>query len=781
MANERNILFLYPLSNRLEELKEELEKDEDITVYEMESSAEFSQLIGILEDAIVFGTDVKKFPAALAENKKFVKSSHIKTFLMQDKILPPHIVSKMRKDGLSEVIQESSSIKTILHKINMFYAPMEAKLRMEEEAKNRSIMSSTVLTDKTQEERKALAQQQNEKLHVEKTLLPEEDNSQELDSSKRKKYDMSSFIGASSQNMRWQSKPGSGAIFNSPFDNLQRRNLTKFDPVNDLPKLKRAKFEPFAHPESRQNNNMTPGLDQGGELKRKHVANIEFTGKQLEKHKHNFKELEKEFDRKRANFKAVETELERKTVDLQNLFSEIEQKKRGRFEEVNREHAKRKTFQETLPELDRKKKKFEEVQRLFERKKLDLDLANSEYEKKKKKFDAVEPEKNRANTTFYEVQTDNKKRHKILNELEELARKKKTLLEEILNDRELKKLHLGPVENQKKKNKFEEEEAYYKKKRGVNLETLRQKKERKGFEPVEYEIPKKKGFIEAEEEDAKNRGRFEELSQDKQRKNLNFDLDKKGRERKTIDEQEKLRKLQAAREIENDDFDHEEDVLNSFASDKDLGEQTIDYRDFDKKSPVEGEFADKDGEEQEYVNTTPVASILEEPELTWYENKSYGLEYLVIHNSFLLQDPIDALSLFKFIHFALMKEYKADISLYLLKPNVDEPQGIDDYICLYSGHRQRQAALSDEDFQLEMREKFSVWKEVRLPSWKDETYQVAINEFVYPYFEDGRYMGLAVSHYQNSVQTHEDAAKVEILFMCLKGTILDEYLKKRSS
>ena len=57
---ERNIVFIYPLSSTLQELKQALEEDSNFMVYELDAVGEYSQLIGVLEHSMTFSSDLKK-------------------------------------------------------------------------------------------------------------------------------------------------------------------------------------------------------------------------------------------------------------------------------------------------------------------------------------------------------------------------------------------------------------------------------------------------------------------------------------------------------------------------------------------------------------------------------------------------------------------------------------------------------------------------------------------------------------------------------------------------
>ena len=73
MSIEKNVVFLFPIASVLLKLKEKLEADSNFTIYEMDSLAEYSQIVGILEYSVTFSTDLRKTSRYLQENKSFVR------------------------------------------------------------------------------------------------------------------------------------------------------------------------------------------------------------------------------------------------------------------------------------------------------------------------------------------------------------------------------------------------------------------------------------------------------------------------------------------------------------------------------------------------------------------------------------------------------------------------------------------------------------------------------------------------------------------------------------
>jgi hypothetical protein len=362
---------------------------------------------------------------------------------------------------------------------------------------------------------------------------------------------------------------------------------------------------------------------------------------------------------------------------------------------------------------------------------------------------------------FHEVDAEQKKKSKFIEEEFEKAGVKKLILD---FDEEM---------NKKKGSSFESEDLD--KKNGVQFDEVEIGKKKHGvFEEVKSDKEKKKtNFEEFDYSKNKKKGAFEEVEITKKRSDFHLDEIEKKKKGGTFEEVSKESIFNKNKEILIGGKKASENELDG-TDKKRYEENVLDYSEF-KKQYKEGTL-DTSEEQRKSTEKKYIEKILEEPEYTFYDNLSFGLEYLVIHNDFLLKENISAENLFKFIHFALIKEYDGDISFYLLDPTSSDEEKLKPVTRLYSGHVTRKNELLGNDFSQFESQNMQKWIDTKLPFWLDETYQIETNEFIYPYFEEGKLLGFAVSHFKNTVNSHEDAAKIELLAMSLKGSIFDEYV-----
>ncbi len=791
MIIERNIIFLYPLSPKLHELKEELDKDENIIVYELDSTIEYAQLIGILDFPLTFSADLKKTMATLNENKKFTRKKTSRNFLVQDKTLTPGILNKYQNLGLDEMVDENSSIKVIQHKINMFYNPLEAKAKMEEAEKNKAVMSNTIYTEQegNNQESKDTGNS-NERLRVEKMAIMDEG-----DKELKRRKDTSGFATDLMFNsnafgdLALKQNGNNNDLLNSKFSNLQRKAVTTFDPVVDVPKIKKSSFT-AVEKELNQNKKKTEGIDAGGELKRKKVVDLGLEAGKLErKQVGQVAEVDNsDINKKKGTFTEVAKELKKKDGVSLDLGQDLERKKQAGFDEVQAQKNKRGSFDEIEFDTNKKGKTFEEVDRELSKQNGKLDFPNEDYDKKRKQFEEADIDPEKKKKLDLELRELERKKVAQFEEITHLNSEKKKAFEEVeIENGKIKKLDLEfDMSREKKNGKFEEVQKDYKKKKGLNLEFDELQKEKKTFEEVELDNSlKRKTFEEVDGHEKKEHAKFEEFHEENEKKPTMEFLDlEKNKKHGKFEEVKRSKKLNTIQNIDKTFGDGVTDASLKFNEVQEFEEQTIDYSKFKKKKGEDGFFEEEIEEGAGHIHHKQLKELLGEPEYKFFENKSYGIEYLVIHNNFLLQEASTSESLFKFIHFALMKEYNADISFYLVddaqvEASTDIGEDKPELKSLYCGHRARENKDYDFDFNDIEDKNLTEWVSRKLPYWKDETYQVPINEFIYPYFEEGKYLGFAISHFVGTVKNHDDAAKVELLAMCLKGTILEEFSKPK--
>jgi hypothetical protein len=132
---EKNIIFLYPLNEVLNSYKDQLEilneaavkagRDEEYEVYEIDSLDELSQTIPILQELIVFSTDLKKTNTYLDQLKDYTSGPSCLCLMLDSKTIPPHVFNNLQNHGLSEVLKSETPIKTLEFKVERFFATVQ--------------------------------------------------------------------------------------------------------------------------------------------------------------------------------------------------------------------------------------------------------------------------------------------------------------------------------------------------------------------------------------------------------------------------------------------------------------------------------------------------------------------------------------------------------------------------------------------------------------------------------------------------------------------------------
>ena len=281
------------------------------------------------------------------------------------------------------------------------------------------------------------------------------------------------------------------------------------------------------------------------------------------------------------------------------------------------------------------------------------------------------------------------------------------------------------------------------------------KKKRKNFNEVEIDHEKKSGQIDELDIEQKKHTQLEEIENENTKKSmLNIAIDTN-------------KTLRSNEQIQLDREEYEKNLV--YDQNENLDEQILDYSKL-KKSKRTGVSQEVDDDLPEDIRAK-ILENLEEPELKFFESKTFGLEFLVFFNHFLLQSDIQISKLCKFIHFAFIKEYHADLSLYVNTVGVQENINVSAMYKLYEGHIEAQTVFPSEEYKKLKAQNETLWGTINLPTWEDNTFQLEPNSFIYPYYQDGVHLGFAVVHFKLKLEGHEQAKEVESLLMMLKGTI----------
>lgn len=458
----------------------------------------------------------------------------------------------------------------------------------------------------------------------------------------------------------------------------------------------------------------------------------------------------------------------------------------------------------------KKRGQFQAVDRDLQRKKLNIPDLLDGLKNKRKSFTPVDRELKRKKGLLLDPQNDPKKRKKLnLPDMIDGKPKSKLKLEEQKNElkrkkitpvqRELKKkdgrLDLRPPDQELKRKKLREDEENKKKKESgiIDLPGVQREIERKPNDVIGKEAKKKKGNLdlpgvereiewnkkkEDEEQKKKKNNKFEEIEIERGSGKNKSDILEKNYNSKTSNfteiEKDSSRKDAGFEEIgisrdgikaiksdtEKEDY---EKVFSYDKGPKDLGEQTIDYSSFSEETKAGKREEQK---EKERLRHKAIADKLAQtPEIKYYYPSTKSIENLVHIESFLINPKMESSQYLKFIHFMLYKRFKALITFFSYRSSK--------FQLLYSSHLTEDLSI----IKVEDNEKYveglkEGLKETQIPTWSDETYQVELNQFIYPYFQDGVLLGHAIGHFPDSIFTHEDAQQVEMYLMCAKSVYL---------
>lgn len=763
---EKNIIFIHPLSPLLQKFLKEMEEDDDFMVFEIDALNEYGQIIGVLEQSVTFSSDLKKSRTYLEDFSQFVKNKNSRNYLVQESTMAPHLFSKMQTLGLNELIKESVETKSLKHKINMFFSMFES--------------GGDQVTLGETPSKGAKNQKENEVQRAQPLAFDKPDtlfNFDKKNSNKKKKsYDFDNF-----SNYKMKKNKTDMSFLNSNFSDYQKKAVTEFAPQLKNLDLKKTNFEPITGVLKTNPFKKSLEVKPPGELKRKKVGQFEEVKSQNGKPKKDpfapmmgdmkrkdigkFEELQREVKpHKKLNL----PELELKRRELAK--KELEQKKLKPRKEITdlpglvpklKKHAK---FEPVDVKKDLERKETEQAQELKRKKQLALDELELQRKNAKnfeeanldkdprKKFEESQRDKNKVNAHKFEEQDFDKNR-KNFEEVDPQKAKKRGAFEEYNEDQTVddKELDLGSELKPKKKN-FQEVDPEKKdpKKLNENLDDL--DKLKKGFQ---------ENIIDLE----KNKAKFEEVEKEKKKKKSNFEEKSlENLKSKSVDFEEiKTKRKALEKQIEPEKEEYE--LLLKYSKDKKSGPETVlDYKQLHKEYK-QGKLK-LSAELEEKVKRKNCDQLALEKDFNLLDFDSYGIEYFITYNDLIWKSAKKPQVLLKFVHFALLKEFSAEVCFYSLQDGK--------YQLAYSGITEKSIPKEYEEF-----EKFETinknrWETTKLPTWSDETFQDELIEFIYPYYEEGEPIGFAAAYFPKTISNHTDAKKAELLLNMSKGVFLED-------
>ncbi len=790
---ERNIILFHPLSEKLTKLKAELEKDENLILYDVESIDEYNQIIGILEHSITFSSDKAITVEYLENAANFVKDRNSKNTLVLQASLDPMEMKQLQEMGLNDIQREEIPERVFLDKIDSFFSPLEiaekraAELKQKEEANTFKV--------KVQSSKKEESYNTNEKLRIEKMAVYDEEVGQKgnLEISNKS---TNLFFGNKDEK---KAKRKTDYNFDSPVGELKKDTDIEFE-SHDVDPLKKAlpEFEEKNNYSQKQSDSLN--LEEK-DWKEKDRPQFEEVSPELSKKSHDIDFDQQAGEKKKKTSEFKEEGIERKSNPL-DLDAEVGGKKSGHaaFPETAAEiKTQTSGFEEQLPEsvgstgefipVDKKlnKKAVDFNINLDERKKkssYDFDQTGNDKQKKSSKFNEKNSSKKTSSLDSELAKSDKVKDANLNFEAEgthpdnsplgpskkqSLAVNKGLSFDEVDSEQTNKKLdlkehdmdvakrlNLPEKEHEKIRPASFEEQNPLAKTKSSDIEDRRENETKKSVFSLDERSNTKKSynFKEADKEGIST-SKFDEFNQEVNRKQGELEENPLGDNLSRADiETKSQRSYRPGEESELAKNNYREEVL--------------DYRALKDEMKLKGSALDP--AQIKAVREKLILKLLEEPELEYFPTESYGLEYLVLYNDFLWKKNIPMAQLFKFAHFSLMKEFEANMSIFTNTDDDSRPFKI------YDGHKNNKvnklASFSStfEDYETK---KLVKWSQVRLPQWEDETFQLDINEFIYPFFEDNNYIGFCVAHFPKTVTDHTQARKAELFCMMVKGAILN--------
>ncbi len=167
MAAKKPLIFIHPLSESLQKLKEvieEIAEDEGIEIFELDDQAEINQLIPTIGQSLSIFSHPKKCAMTLQPNRKFISKLNSKVILLSKKQIPRKTLDKFSKIGLTDCIVEPVAPKTLLYKVKLLLRSIVVKDEEDEEEYDTKFSN--------EEEKENL----NEQQRVEKGVIAEEED-----------------------------------------------------------------------------------------------------------------------------------------------------------------------------------------------------------------------------------------------------------------------------------------------------------------------------------------------------------------------------------------------------------------------------------------------------------------------------------------------------------------------------------------------------------------------------------------------------------------------------
>lgn len=133
---KKPLIFLCPISETVQKLKESFEEQENVEIFEVDVLQEAIQIFQTSQPAVVLCSDPKKMIQFQAVNKRIIAKSSSKTVLITAKVLNMKAERKFSQLGLSDYIKEPIAGKTLYYKINLLVKSLPERKNPEDDNYN---------------------------------------------------------------------------------------------------------------------------------------------------------------------------------------------------------------------------------------------------------------------------------------------------------------------------------------------------------------------------------------------------------------------------------------------------------------------------------------------------------------------------------------------------------------------------------------------------------------------------------------------------------------------
>jgi hypothetical protein len=148
MANAKSLIIIKPMSAQLQKLYEVLTTvatEENIEIFATDNLGELAQLYAMGGQHLTLVADPKLCAIFLQQNRTLSHAKHNKTLLLTPKPLPPKIMDKFIKLGLTENLLDTAPPKTLLYKVKLLLKSIKSNEKLEDKVeKQEQVIKSMV-------------------------------------------------------------------------------------------------------------------------------------------------------------------------------------------------------------------------------------------------------------------------------------------------------------------------------------------------------------------------------------------------------------------------------------------------------------------------------------------------------------------------------------------------------------------------------------------------------------------------------------------------------------